>query len=81
MKLCRLFLTRLESMPVEILQPKILPHREIWPLKNAEKSVFLPEKDSEASLQSYFAETKPLSHSPRSRIAAISCRAISWART
>src|ERR1035437_9865935 len=44
LKPCRLFLTRLKSMPVDKILAQILPHREIGPLKITGKSGFLPKK-------------------------------------
>ncbi|MGB9409271.1 MAG: hypothetical protein WCA89_17180, partial [Terracidiphilus sp.] len=42
---CRLFLTRLKSMPVENFPPQNIPHREIWPLKITGKIRFFAEKE------------------------------------
>ena len=41
-KHCRLFITSLKSTPLQKLLTRILPHREIWPLKITEKFVFRP---------------------------------------
>ena len=41
---CRLFLTRLKSIPPERRTATILPHREIWPLKIAGKIRLSPQK-------------------------------------
>ena len=52
--LCRLFVTRLKSTPLNKRTVQILPHREIWPLKTTGKNRFFTPNQPRVSALELF---------------------------